>query len=129
MTAARRAQLYLYSAHAGAVLLMGLGAAYGLGAPDFLKGFIVGMLLVLVLVLFRSKMRDEYIERLWNAGTATAFVVILCVTLLADLVRGFANPALDVPTGTSGMSALAVGLSGLAAFYIGFHVAMIRERS
>ena len=129
MSAAKKAQLYLYFAHAGALLLIALAAAYSLGAPDFLKGLIAGMLLVLVLLLFRSKMRDEYIERLWNAGTATAFIVILCLTLLADLVRGFADSTLDVPTGTSGMPTLQVGLAALAAFYIAFHIAMIRERS
>lgn len=129
MSEAKKAQLYLYFAHAGGLLLIALGAAYGLGAPDFLQGFIVGMLLVLVLVLFRSKMRDEYIERLWNAGTATAFVVVLCLTLLADLVRGFADPAVDFPTGAPGMPALQIGLAALAAFYIGFHIAMVKERS
>lgn len=128
MSTANKAQLYLHFAHAGAALMVALGAAYGLHAPDFLKGFIVGMLLALVLVLFRSKMRDEYIERLWNAGTATAFVVVLCLTLLADLVRGFADPAVDFPTGVPGMPAVQIGLAALAAFYVGFHVAMIKER-
>ena len=129
MTQAHKAQMYLNVAHVGAVLMLALGIAYAAQAPDFFKGFLIGILFVLVGVLFRSKLRDEYVERLWNAGTATAFVVTLCLTVLADFVRGFADPALDVPTGTAGLSSFDVGLAALASFYVGFHVAMLRERA
>lgn len=129
MTKAHKAQAYLNIAHLGAAMMIALGIVYAVGAPDFLKGFIVGILFVLVGVLFHSKMRDEYVERLWNAGTATAFIVTLGITLLVDFVRGFADPALDIPTGLPGISSFNVGLAALASFYVGFHVAMLRERA
>ncbi len=129
MSNALKAQMYLKIAHAGAALMVALGVAYAIDLPDFVKGLIVGMLFVLVMLLFWSKLRDEYIERLWNAGTATAFIVTLCMTLLADIIRGFASPMLDTPTGTPGIGAFNVGLAALAAFYIGFHVAMVKERA
>lgn len=121
--------MYLNVAHTGAALMVALGLAYALDVPDFFKGFIVGMLVVLVLVLFRSKLRDEYIERLWNAGTATAFTVTLGLTVLVDFVRGLADPILDTPTGMPGIDAFNIGLAALAAFYVGFHVAMLKERA
>lgn len=109
--------------------MVALGLAYALDFPDFVKGFAVGMLVVLVLVLFWSKLRDEYIQRLWNVGTAAAFIVTLGLTLLADIVTGFASATLDTPTGTPGIGAFNVGLAALAAFYVGFHVAMVKERA
>ena len=129
MTKALKAQMYLKVAHAGAALMVALGIAFAIDLPDFLKGLIVGMLCVFVMLLFWSKMRDEYIERLWNVGTATAFIVTLCLTLLADIIHGFASATLDTPTGTPGIGAFNVGVAALAAFYIGFHVAMLRERA
>ncbi len=129
MTKALKAQTYLKVAHAGAALMVVLGIAYAIDLPDFVKGLIVGGLCVLVMLLFWSKMRDEYIERLWKVGTATAFIVTLCLTLLADIIYGFASSALDTPTGTPGIGAFNVGVAALASFYIGFHIAMIRERA
>ncbi|WP_324807485.1 hypothetical protein SH584_12395 [Sphingomonas sp. LY29] len=128
MSRALKAQMYLNVAHGGAALMVALGLAYALDLPDFVKGFAVGMLVVLVLVLFWSKLRDEYIQRLWNVGTAAAFIVTLGLTLLADIVTGFASATLDTPTGTPGIGAFNVGLAALAAFYVGFHVAMVKER-
>lgn len=124
---ALKAQTYLWVAHAGAVALIALGLCLYFGAPDFAQGFLVGMLLVLVAVLFRSKMRDEYIERLWNAGTAAAFITTLLMTVGADLVIGFADDKADVFT-RSAFTSPQVGLGALAAFYITFHLAMLRNR-
>lgn len=126
---AKKAQHYLYSAHAGALLMVALGLAFAFDLPDFGKGFIVGMLIVIVLALFRSKARDEYVERLWNAGTAAAFLVTLSMTVGADLARGFVDGLLgNAPSGAvGGFDAPTVGTAALAAFFMAFHVAMIRE--
>lgn len=122
-----KAQAYLYIAHVGAAALVALVLAIWFGAPDFVQGFLVGMLLVLVAALFRSKMRDEYIERLWNAGTAAAFIVTLLMTVGADLVLGFADDKADVFT-RSAFTSPQIGLAALAAFYLAFHLAMLRDR-
>lgn len=124
---AYKAQAYLWIAHVGAAALVALGLCLYFGAPDFVQGFLVGMLLVLVAALFRSKMRDEYIERLWNAGTAAAFIVTLLMTVGADLVVGFADDKADVFT-HSAFTSPQIGLAALAAFYLTFHLAMLRDR-
>lgn len=126
---AEQAQRYLYFAHAGAAGLLGLAAAYALSAPDFVKGLLVGMLLVFVLVLFRRRMRDEYIERLWNAGTAYAFIVTIILTIFGDFARGMYDGYQGLAHGaTPPLDAGWVGLAALAAFYIGFHIEMWRQR-
>lgn len=127
-SSAIKAQKYLMLAHIGAAMLAGLIASFAFNAPDFIKGFFVGCLLVLVLALFRSKMRDEYIERLWNAGTAAAFLTALAMTVGADLVIGFSDSKADVLT-ISAFTTAQIGVGVLTAFYLTFHLAMLRDRA
>lgn len=128
VNSAVKAQKYLMLAHFGAAMLAGLVAAFTFNAPDFIKGFFVGCLLVLVTALFRSKMRDEYIERLWNAGTAAAFFTALAMTVGGDLVVGYANPKAEVFT-ISAFTTAQIGLGVLIAFYLTFHLALWRNRA
>lgn len=121
-------QKYLYTAHAGALVLLAALAAFWFGAPDFFKGLPVGVLLGIVVILFRSKLRDEYIERLWNAGTAAAFLTALASTVGLELVRGFADPNIDVLASPPLLDATTVGVLSLTAFFTAFHVAMWRTR-
>ena len=133
MTQMPKEQFYYLAAHAGAVLLVGLGIAYVAGAPDFWKGFIVGALIVAVVVLFRQKLRDEYAERLWNAGTAGAFGVTLITAFspefLSDAFRGFADgfggPGSSAITPTPGV----IGTFALIGFFAAFHLALWRNRA
>lgn len=119
---------YLYAAHAGALVLVAALAASWFGAPDFFKGLPVGILLGIVAILFRSQLRDEYIERLWNAGTAAAFLTALASTVGLELVRGFADPRVDVFAAPPLLGATTVGVLSLAAFFTAFHLAMWRTR-
>lgn len=129
MSNAQKAQKYLLAAHAGAVVLLAAVAAAALDAPDFAQGLFAGMLLAIVAILFRSKLRDEYIEKLWNSGTAAALLVTLLVTLGLELVRGFVDETIDVFAAPSLLDATSVGVSALAAFFIGFHFALLRSRA
>lgn len=122
-------QQYLLAAHAGALILTGALAAFALDAPDFFKGLPIGMLLAIVIILFMRQLRDEYIERLWNAGTAAAFLMALASTLGVELVRGFTDPAVDVFASTPWFDSLQIGALALAAFFIGFHVELWRGRA
>ena len=119
-------QKYLYAAHAGALALLASVAASWFGAPDFFQGLPVGILLVIVAILFRCQLRDEYIERLWNAGTAAAFLIGLVSTVGLELVRGFADRSVDVFAAPPLLGATTVGVLSLAAFFTAFHVAMWR---
>ena len=129
MSNAQKAQKYLLAAHAGAVLLCAALAATEFGAPDFVQGLFAGMLLAIVFLLFRSTLRDEYIERLWNAGTAAALLATLVATLGVELVRGFADQGADVFEAAPLFSATSIGVIALAAFFIGFHFKLVRERA
>ena len=122
-------QKYLYAAHAGAVVLAAALAASWFGAPDFFKGLPAGILLGIIVILFRSQLRDEYIERLWNAGTAAAFLTALASTLGLELVRGFADPTVDVFEAPPFLDATTIGILSLAAFFTVFHLAMWRTRA
>lgn len=129
MSSSQKAQKYLLAAHAGAVLLCAALAAAELGAPDFVQGLFVGMLLAIVALLFRSTLRDEYIERLWNAGTAAALLATLVATLGVELIRGFADQGADIFEAPPLFPATGIGVIALAAFFIGFHFKLLRERA
>ena len=129
MSNAQKAQKYLLAAHAGAALLCAALAAAEFGAPDFVQGLFVGMLLAIIFILFRSTLRDEYIERLWNAGTAAALLATLVATLGVELIRGFADQGADVFEAPPLFSTTAIGIIALAAFFIGFHFKLLRERA
>ena len=129
MSNSQKAQKYLLAAHAGAFLLLAAVASASLGAPDFVQGLFAGMLLAIVVLLFRSTLRDEYIERLWNAGTAAALLATLFATLGVELISGFADQRADVFETAPLLSTTNVGLIALAAFFIGFHFKLLRERA
>ena len=128
MSNSQKAQKYLILAHAGGVLMLLAGAAFVVDVPDFFLGLLTGMLMAIVILLFRSSMRDEYIERLWNAGTALAFLATLVATLGVELARGFADQQADVFSGPPLLSIPLVGVIALAAFFAGFHLQMLRSR-
>ena len=129
MSNSQKAQKYLIAAHAGAFLLIAVLLTAWFGAPDFVQGLVVGMLLAIVVLLFLSRLRDEYIERLWNAGTAAALLATLFSTLVVELVRGFADDQVDVFETAPLFSTTSVGVIALAAFFIGFHFKLLRERA
>ncbi len=125
MTAEKRTTLYLVMAYAGTAAIMLYLAATTLGWPDFVRGFSIGMLLVSLGLLMRRKLRDEYIQSLWTAGTSAAFVTLVIVFLFAPFSEGFIDglTGLDKKMDTPATIAPAIAILG---FFAGFHVKRLR---
>ena len=91
MPADRRVGLVLAMVHVGAGATLLLLATLVFDLPDFVDGLPQGVLLVALGVIFRRQLRDEYVQQLWDAGTATAFVALTAGFLLAPVVAGLAG--------------------------------------
>ena len=126
MTAAKRTRMYLMAADMGTLALLGLLTAAALHWPDIVRGFFVGVLLVVVLALFWRGLRDEYLEQLWNRGTSTAFLAVVAWFLFGPAVEGVldgfsgSDSRLDLPQ--TGAAIFAIG-----GFYLGFQIARFRS--
>lgn len=126
MTAAKRTKLYLVAADVGTLALAGFLAAAALHWPDIVRGFFVGVLLVVVLALFWRGLRDEYLEQLWNRGTSAAFLAVVAWFLFGPFLEGLfdglsgSDAQLDLPQ--TGAAIFAIG-----GFYLGFQIARIRS--
>lgn len=124
----KRTSLYMTAAHMGAIGTPLLLVAIVLHWPDFAQGFFIGILLVSLTLLLWRRLRDEYIEQLWNAGTSWAFAVIvlwfLFLPFSQHLLGGHAlvAPQSPVPTDWAGTSAI-------LAFFVGFHLKWLRSRA
>ncbi|MEO7814398.1 MAG: hypothetical protein ABIR87_03030 [Sphingomicrobium sp.] len=136
MTKAAQATIYLRSAHLGGLFMIALLAAQLAHLPKSLLWVAWIGVALCTLILFRRQMRDEYAQKLWSAGTDVAFLVVLVLTMFGDFVHGVVDGIRD---GQAGMRQAAsasplddgslLGFLALAAFYIGFHIAMVRERA
>ena len=126
MTPAKRTSMYLTAAVMGLAGTVTAIAATAFDLPDFIKGFAVGILLVALVLLLRRRLRDEYIEQLWNAGTSWAFAAVV----LAYLFTPFAEGLFDGISGNEAQQDLAVlewiGPLALLAFFAGFHIKWLR---
>ncbi|WP_265563362.1 hypothetical protein [Sphingomicrobium arenosum] len=127
-SAGQRAQKTLWVAHIGGAGMLALIAAQLFGAPEFVRGFFTGLMLVIVLVLLIRRRDDEYLARLWNAGAATAFTVTVVLTFYVGPIRGFIDGLRGVYDPTPPLSADAVGLTALFAFFLAFHLELLRDR-
>ncbi|WP_454599320.1 hypothetical protein [Qipengyuania sp. SM2507] len=127
MTHELRTRLYLVAAHIGGIATVLLAVSLSLALPDFVRGVSIGMLLVSLLMLLHRKLRDEYMEGLWNAGTSFAFVVTVAWFLFSLFVLGsFTDPTGLAPA----LNPYEAGLvCTIAAFFIGFHIRWLRGRS
>lgn len=125
MTAEKRTTIYLVMAYAGAAAIVLYIAATTLGWPDFVRGFSIGMLLVSLGMLMRRKLRDEYIQSLWAAGTSVAFVTLVLMFLFAPFLEGFLDglTGLDKQMDTPVTLAPAIAILG---FFAGFHLKRLR---
>ncbi len=133
MSKASKATIYLRAAHLGGLFMIALivGQLAQLPKPALWAAW-MGIALC-TLVLFRRQMRDEYAQRLWNAGTDVAFLVVVVLTVFGDFLRGLWDGFRDGQAGIRQAASTSplddgslIGLLALAAFYIGFHVAMVR---
>lgn len=125
MTAEKRTTLYLVMAYAGTAAIVLYLAATTLDWPDFVRGFSIGLLLVSLGMLMRRKLRDEYIQSLWTAGTSVAFVTLVIVFLFAPWLEGFFDglTGLDRKMDTPASLAPALAILG---FFAGFHLKRLR---
>jgi hypothetical protein len=125
MTATKRAGLYMAMAHIGGIASILLALGNMLAWPDFVRGFAIGMLLVSLVLLLRRKLRDEFIERLWSAGTSLAFFAVVAWFVLTPFVEGYVRRTGAVDA----WPRVEIGLIAIIAFFIGFHVRWLRART
>jgi hypothetical protein len=126
MTLADRTRLYLIMAHCGALGALGVMLTFGLSLPDFVKGLSIGVMIAPLAAMLARRLRDEYLEELWRAGTSLAFVAMV----LVFLVLPFAEGVYDGFTGNAraqDIPAEAAGLAAIIAFYAGFHIRWLRD--
>ncbi len=117
----KRTKTYLLMAHVGALASLGVFGAWLLDWPDFVKGLMIGLLLLPVVIAPLRRMRDEYIDSLWQAGTGWAFVAIVACFLLAPFLGGMWAGLIDVPRGQSIPVEHGAYLA-ILMFFAGFHV-------
>lgn len=128
MTRERRTKIYLVMAHLGALATLGVMLSYALGLPDFVKGFTIGLMVVPLAVVLIRRLRDEYIETLWQAGTSLAFAALVVGYLLLPFLEGLYDGFTGNPSGQD-IPAHFAGFAAIAAFYTGFHIRWVRGLS
>lgn len=126
MSAAERTRLYLIMAHCGAIGAAGVVVTFGLSLPDFVKGVSIGVMIAPLAVMLTRRLRDEYIEQLWRAGTSFAFVAVVLVFLAAPFAEGLYDGFTGNGSGQN-IPAEATGLAAIIAFYAGFHLRWLRD--
>lgn len=125
MTSEKRTMIYLTMAHIGGLATVCTCLAFALDWPDFAKGFSIGVMVAPLIVMLLPRFRDEYIETLWQAGTALAFAAVviglIALPFLEGVYDGFTGngSGQDIPAEIAGFGAI-------AAFYLGFHTRWIR---
>ena len=125
-TVAGKTTFYLTMAWMGAALSLAHLALRIAGGGDFWIGFTVGGLIVSLTVLLRRKLRDEYVERLWSAGTSAAFIVVAILFLLRPFVDGAFGSLTGAPWNFD-ITGYAMPIA-LLAFFAAFHAAHLRSR-
>jgi hypothetical protein len=129
-TAETRSNLFFAMVHAGALAAALLLITLTFDLPDFVDGLPQGMLLVSLAVIMLRRLRDEYVEELWRAGTRTAFIAIVVACLVLPLAAGLTGRLAGVPSDPRLFTItiqwpLAVALLG---FYGGFYARMLARR-
>jgi hypothetical protein len=123
--AQRRARVYLTASYLGLIAVVLMLLARLLAWPDFMQGLPIGLAVASLALLLIRKLRDEYYQRLWAAGTSWAFVALvlwfLCGPFSRELLAGIGNPQ-AAPQWPVDWTALIAML----AFFVGFHVERLR---
>ena len=122
-TAERRAAAYIMAAHMGAAGTGLFFAAQWIALPAFVRAFAIGVMLASLTVLLIRKLRDEYFQRLWNAGTPWAFVTIVVLFLAAPFAAKIVGGAPD--TAFRDLLGGWIGPLAIAAFFAGFYRAKL----
>jgi ABC-type spermidine/putrescine transport system permease subunit II len=121
----KRTTIYLTMAHFGFAATLGFLAAFALDWPDFVKGLMIGMLMIPLIVLPLRGMRDEYIDGLWKTGTAWAFVGVVIAFLFGPFLEGVYDGFTSNGSGQD-IPASSVGFIAIMAFFTGFHLKWLR---
>lgn len=128
MTTQRREKatsMVLTASYIGSFGTLFVALALLLHMPDFIRGVAIGLLIASLFVLLLRQLRDEYLQRLWSAGTSWAFVAtvfwVTAVPLALGTFEGSRTDAWvpDVP-------AIWTFIVALAAFFAGFHWTRLR---
>ena len=125
MTPDKRTRMYLTAAVMGLVATLLMIASLVFDWPDFVAGLSIGLLLVSLITLLRRRLRDEYIELLWNAGTSWAFAAVVLLFLISPFAEGFVD-GLSGAMRDPAITAAFIGPAALLAFFVGFHVKWLR---
>lgn len=105
------------------ILVSALNLPVAVGAAAFV------VTMASVLVMFRNRKHDEFLERNWNSGATTAFFSICLWALLAPFVIG----VIDGVTGSEQGRGIAdiifkqSLLIALVTFFAGFHASRLRS--
>lgn len=125
MTPEKRTRMYLTAAIVGFVATLLMIASLALDWPDFMKGLPIGLLLVSLITLLVRRLRDEYIQLLWNAGTSWAFAAVVVLFLISPFVEGVMD-GFNGAVRDQAITADFIGPAALLAFFVGFHVKWLR---
>lgn len=125
MTREKRTLIYLTMAHIGGLATFCTILAFTLGWPDFVKGFSIGVMLAPLVVMLLPRFRDEYIETLWQSGTALAFAAVVAGLIALPFLEGVYDGFTRNGSGQNIPAELA-GFGAIAAFYVGFHIRWMR---
>lgn len=125
----RRAQMFMSSAHTGALAMIAYVAGRVMHWPDFAMGMTIGISLVSMLALLWFSRTDEYLLRLWHAGVTSGFVLVVVAFLYAPVMAGWSDALAGHPTPPQGAAAQFAGMLAILAFYIGLHVQWLRSRA
>ncbi len=125
MSAEKRTRMYLTSAVMGFVATLLMIGAHLLDWPDFIKGATIGLLLVSLVMLLLRRLRDEYIQQLWNSGTSLAFVAVVVVFVFSPFLEGVMD-GFTQAVHRQDISAAFIGPVALLAFFVGFHLKWLR---
>ena len=126
MTPDHKAHIYFAAATFGGIASLLLLVTTALGAPDFLKGFCIGMMLVSLVLLLVRRLRDEYVEELWRAGASAAFLTVVACFVFAPMIEGFYDGLTGAVADREWPAALS-GILAIVAFFAAFHWKWLRS--
>lgn len=123
----RRYTMFLAMVHLGALGTLLLIATLLFDLPSFVDGLPIGLLLVAIATIMHRRLRDDYVETLWHAGIAAAFVAVLASFLLAPLVFGIQDDIVGGETAWRGFEIRVQWPAAIAllGFYTGFYHRML----
>lgn len=99
------------------------------GLPLFVGAIAYVLALGSVILLYRNRKQDEFLEKHWNAGATTAFFAICLWGLLAPFTIGVFDGVTGNDQGRDAAHILASGVLPIAliAFFAAFQLSRLRN--